>query len=278
MSKKRYVDTKFWDDNYIIEKDPSEKLLFLYLLTNTLTNIIGIYEISIKRIAFDTGIDKDMVLKILERFEADNKVKYQDGWIVIKNFTKHQLDNPKINAGMEALIKEIPDKLIKWANIDQNRFKNVKTVDNSQKIVDNSKNIDYDSLSHPNPNPNPNPNLNPNLNLNKERERQVSDDENTEKLKKETDPLEFSFTDKCWYELTDWRIKMFSGRYPKLSIDFLLEDVYRRKFLSDPDRYQKEIAIAGGVEKLVWQWLGQDEKYRKRKEAKSNMPETEEGR
>jgi len=25
---------------------------------------------------------------------------------------------------------------------------------------------------------------------------------------------------------------------------------------------------------LVWQWLGQDEKYRKRKEAKSNMPET----
>jgi len=29
MSKKRYVDTKFWDDNYIIEKDPNEKLLFL---------------------------------------------------------------------------------------------------------------------------------------------------------------------------------------------------------------------------------------------------------
>jgi len=106
------------------------------------------------------------------------------------------------------------------------------------------------------------------------KERQVSDDKNTEKPKKETDPLEFSFTDKCWYELTDWRIKMFSGRYPKLSINFLLEDVYRRKFLSDPDRYQKEIAIAGGVEKLVWQWLGQDEKYRKRKEAKSNMPET----
>jgi len=116
-----------------------------------------------------------------------------------------------------------------------------------------------------------------NLEKDIKKERQVSDDENTEKPKKEVDPLEFSFTDKCWYELNDWRIKMYSGRYPKLSINFLLEDVYRRKFLSDPNRYQKEIAIAGGVEKLVWMWLGQDEKYRKIKEAKLNMPETAKG-
>lgn len=132
MSKKRYVDTKFWDDNYIIEKDPIEKLLFLYLLTNTLTNIIGIYEISINRIAFDTGIDKEMVLKILERFEADDKAKYENGWIALKNFTKHQLNNPKINAGIKALSREIPEDLIKWVNIDPKRFSEiVETVDNS---------------------------------------------------------------------------------------------------------------------------------------------------
>jgi len=84
--------------------------------------------------------------------------------------------------------------------------------------------------------------------------------------KKETDPLEFSFTDKCWYNLDDWRIKMYQGKYPNLTINYLLQDVYKGKFLSDPLRYKKEIAIAGGVEKLVWMWLGQDEKYRKRKE------------
>ena len=83
---------------------------------------------------------------------------------------------------------------------------------------------------------------------------------------KETDPLEFSFTDKCWYGLDDWRIKMYQGKYPNLTINYLLQDVYKGKFLSDPLRYKKEIAIAGGVEKLVWMWLGQDEKYRKRKE------------
>ena len=89
---------------------------------------------------------------------------------------------------------------------------------------------------------------------------------------KETDPLEFSFTDKCWYNLDDWRIKMYQGKYPNLTINYLLQDVYKEKFLSDPLRYKKEIAIAGGVEKLVWMWLGQDEKFRKLKEGKFDIP------
>ena len=141
MSKKRYIDTKFWDDNYIMNRDPIEKLLFLYLLTNTLTNIIGIYEISLRRIAFDTGIDSEMVDKILKRFEIDNKIKYENNWVAIKNFVKHQLNNPKINTGMESLLKEVPEHLIEWVNID------------------------YDRLSHLNLNTNTNLNTNINLNL-----------------------------------------------------------------------------------------------------------------
>jgi len=106
-------------------------------------------------------------------------------------------------------------------------------------------------------------------NLDKERERQASD---LNEIKKEVDPLEFDFKDKCWYGLDDWRIKMFSGKYPQLNINYLLQDIYKKKFLSDPLEYQKEIAIAGGVEKLVWSWLGQEEKFRKRKEAKFDIP------
>ena len=100
----------------------------------------------------------------------------------------------------------------------------------------------------------------------KERESQAPSIKKEKELKKEVDPLEFSFTDKCWYNLDDWRIKMYQGKYPNLTINYLLQDVYKGKFLGDPLRYKKEIAIAGGVEKLVWMWLGQDEKYRRRKE------------
>jgi len=122
MSKERYLNTKFWDDSYIIKRDPIEKLLFIYLLTNPLTNIIGIYEISIDRIAFDTGIEQEMVLKILKRFEKDLKIKYKGGYIALKNFTKHQKNNPKINRGIEILIKEVPQDLVKWVDIDYDRL------------------------------------------------------------------------------------------------------------------------------------------------------------
>ena len=123
-----------------MNRDPIEKLLFLYLLTNTLTNIVGIYEISLRRIAFDTGIDSEMVDKILKRFEIDDKIKYDNNWVAIKNFIRHQLDNPKINIGMESLLKEVPRHLIEWVNID------------------------YDRLSHLNLNTNLNTNNNLNIN------------------------------------------------------------------------------------------------------------------
>ena len=240
MSKKRYVDTKFWDDNYVINKDPIEKLVFLYLLTNTLTNIVGIYEISIRRIAFDTGIDKDMVIKILERFELDNKVKYENGWIAIKNFTKHQLDNPKINAGMEALIKEVPDTLIEWSNID------------------------YDRLSHPNPNPNPNPNINnnPNLNLNKEIEEvqkliSASLKNIPEKEENKPNNIEFDFEGLSWHGVDDDIIADWEKRFSDINVGEQLMKI-REYFRRNPDKekYIKNYAI------YINDWLERADKYR----------------
>ena len=119
MAKQRYINTKFWRDSYIEELDPSEKLLFLYLLTNPDTNISGIYEIPLKIIAVDTGIDKDMVKKLLDRFETDNKIKYKNGWIAIKNFTNHQTISPKIKTGIENEIKKAPEHMREWVNLNE---------------------------------------------------------------------------------------------------------------------------------------------------------------
>jgi len=78
-------------------------------LTNQYTNILGIYELPIRNMAFDTGIDKDMILKIFERFSTDKKVYYVNGWVVMRNFIKNQSTNsPMIIAGMKREFKEIP--------------------------------------------------------------------------------------------------------------------------------------------------------------------------
>ena len=109
MSKQRLVDTCFWDDGYIMRLDPSEKLLFLYLLTNPLTAICGVYQIELRRIAFDTGFEMDTVKRMLDRFERDGRCLYRDGWVAMKNWLKHQ--NPgsiKVQKGIELQLEKVP--------------------------------------------------------------------------------------------------------------------------------------------------------------------------
>jgi len=112
--KLRSVNTHFWDDGYIINLDPIEKLLFLYFLTNPLTNLAGIYEISIRRIAFDTGIDKEMVLKIIKRFEKDKKAYYFEGFIYLPNFQKNQRLTSTMLKNVEKTIQDLPESVKKF--------------------------------------------------------------------------------------------------------------------------------------------------------------------
>lgn len=113
VSKYRYIDTKFWDDSYIIDLIPTEKLLFLYLLTSPLTNIAGIYEIALRRMIFDTGIGLEEIRNILQKFQNDKKIYYIDGWIIICNFPKYQQceKSPKIKDGIKAIIAILPSKI-----------------------------------------------------------------------------------------------------------------------------------------------------------------------
>jgi len=151
------VNTKFWVDGFISNLDPIEKLLYLYLLTNPSTNIAGIYEIPIKNIAVDTGIDKEMVIKIFKRFEDEGKIKYKDGWLVIKNFIKHQKINPKITKGIEIIKETVPS----WV-IDYLESKEIKeTLIKQEDLVENDRlSLVYDRLSHSNTNSNTNNNSN----------------------------------------------------------------------------------------------------------------------
>jgi len=113
MSKNRLINTTFWNDSWIINLDPIERYLFLYLLTNEHTNIAGIYELPIIRMAQETGLDKEMLPKILKRFEENGKVFYVDNWVLIKNFSKHQKSNSeKVKIGIQKQIEEIPDNIL----------------------------------------------------------------------------------------------------------------------------------------------------------------------
>jgi len=111
MAKLRSISTAFWSDPFIEECSPNEKLLFLYLITNEKTNMLGIYEASIKKISFETGISVEIVRKGLERFESIGKVRYLNNHVILVNFLKHQNFNFNMKKSAIEAYNELPDFL-----------------------------------------------------------------------------------------------------------------------------------------------------------------------
>lgn len=116
MSKKRFIDTSFWSDVWVVDElNPLDRYLFLYLLTNERTNIAGIYEISLRTMSYETGIEREEIIRMLKRL--DSRVVYESGWIVLRNAIKNQnYRSPKIKAGIEITLAQVPDKTLIWIN------------------------------------------------------------------------------------------------------------------------------------------------------------------
>lgn len=108
MANLRSVNTKFWQDSFVETLNISEKLLFLYLITNNYANLAGIYEITIKRICFETGINSETVSKGLERFGKVRKAYFVKNHIVLPNWLKNQNLNSNMKIGVIKIINELP--------------------------------------------------------------------------------------------------------------------------------------------------------------------------
>jgi hypothetical protein len=119
--KMRSINTKFWDDSFVQELNISEKLLFLYLLTNPLTNMLGIYEITLRRISFDTGLTNETIKKSLKKFGEFQKAFYIDEFIILPNFLKNQKLNTNMKIGVAKIFNDLP------INIKKQILKNNKT-------------------------------------------------------------------------------------------------------------------------------------------------------
>ncbi|MCV9886268.1 DnaD domain-containing protein [Metabacillus halosaccharovorans] len=96
MAKFRMVHTEFWDDPRVVEElTPEDKFFFLYLLTNSNTTQIGIYQITKKQMAFDMGYSIESVNSLLDRFTNHHKLAiYNENTreIAIRNWGKYNFN------------------------------------------------------------------------------------------------------------------------------------------------------------------------------------------
>ncbi len=137
--KNRYFNTAFWSDEYIMNQNPSVKLVFAYLFTNDAVNWCGIYKIALKKMTSETGFKQDALSTMLDSLEKDGKIKYCRGWIGMKNFIKQNKYHGNtlkafVNDFNDIINKGVPDELLSW--VMQNNRQFLDLVKESQSLQD----------------------------------------------------------------------------------------------------------------------------------------------
>lgn len=119
----RLFYTKFWDDSFIRELTPNEKLLFVYYLTNPRINIIHCYECSTSTTSYETGIPIEEVKKANDKFSKANKILFRNGLVYLVNAVRYQkYEGEKNEIHKQRLWLRMGTKNLAWFN--QMREKN----------------------------------------------------------------------------------------------------------------------------------------------------------
>lgn len=87
--KTRIIQTRFWDDEFVTEAYKLTKYVYLYLLTCPYINICGIFQLSEKKIMFETGITLKEFERAKSELKAAHKVFFYKGWIFVINARKN---------------------------------------------------------------------------------------------------------------------------------------------------------------------------------------------
>lgn len=125
MAEYRQLHTRMWvTDRWFVELKPGLKLLFIYLFSNERASASGLYEIPLRTIANETGLDQEAIKNGLKAFADACKVFYdfETGVIYVKNMWKYQgSSSPKLQARVQADFKSVPDCPLKRQWLEEHR-------------------------------------------------------------------------------------------------------------------------------------------------------------
>jgi len=164
MAKYRPVYTKIWKDPDFEEYSPQAKLIFIYLCTNESTTESGIYPISLKTIANETGNGLQTVKKLLGNGCIKNiSYDFEHQIVFVENFRKYNGGGKPslIVKAIENDVKAMPDTPL-WARFIEiyPEFKE-ENPNGWQTVSKRFANGCSGIRANPNPNPNPKVKVNP---------------------------------------------------------------------------------------------------------------------
>lgn len=113
--KSRVIHTKIWNDSWFRSLQLSEKLYFLYLLTNEFTNVLDIYELPPSVVQYQIQLSPEDVKPIKAKFKQDKKIDFYKDYVFITNAYKYQFyKGVKNNYAKLRIIYEMSDDVISY--------------------------------------------------------------------------------------------------------------------------------------------------------------------
>jgi hypothetical protein len=113
MATYRKLHTTFWTDPFVENLTQEQKLFYLYLITNTKTKQSGIYEITKKYMAYETGFSIKEITELITYFVKDGKILYSEttNEIAITNWIKYNFSfSHSVLKCIETDLYEVKDK------------------------------------------------------------------------------------------------------------------------------------------------------------------------
>jgi hypothetical protein len=109
----RLTDTGKWDDEWFVDLNPHQKLMFMYFCDNC--DIAGFYELSLRKMSFDLNMSADDVKTAFKGLNKSYIISKDKKVLFLKNFIKHQKNTPlntsnKSHVGIIARYKLYKDK------------------------------------------------------------------------------------------------------------------------------------------------------------------------
>lgn len=143
--KTRIIQTRYWDDEFVVESGKLTKYLYIYLLSSQYINISGIFQLHDKKIMTETDLTPMELQKAKEELSVKNKVHFMNGWVYVVNAEKNNAyrNSPKNETAYTREFALVPAEILSY--FDAVRENPDTTIDTSMDTTHKSEIINHKS-------------------------------------------------------------------------------------------------------------------------------------
>jgi hypothetical protein len=111
MAEYRTVKTAMWrEDDWFLDLPLDARLFWIYLFSNPSASVAGIYRLSLRTMANESGLCQERITELLALFAHDKKAHFADGVIWVVKMREHQgSDSPLVQKRIKKDIALIPN-------------------------------------------------------------------------------------------------------------------------------------------------------------------------